>query len=123
MDFFTDKADVIVCDGFVGNILMKFTEGLGSALGTYLHQHLSAELSDEGAKKIIADLWRVTNLPRKVGGPLFGVNGAVLLGHGSSKADGVAGAIHTAVRYVQLGMVDSLREGLKEVNRGSVKVQ
>ena len=33
MDFFTDKADVIVCDGFVGNILIKFTEGMGAALG------------------------------------------------------------------------------------------
>ena len=33
MDFFTNKADVIICDGFVGNILVKFTEGMGGALG------------------------------------------------------------------------------------------
>ena len=38
MDFFTDKADVIVCDGFVGNILMKFTEGLGATMAVYLEK-------------------------------------------------------------------------------------
>ena len=41
MDFFTDKADVIVCDGFIGNILIKFAEGLGSALAPYLSRQLA----------------------------------------------------------------------------------
>ena len=35
MDFFTNKADVIICDGFVGNILVKFTEGMGGALAEF----------------------------------------------------------------------------------------
>jgi phosphate acyltransferase len=119
MDFFTDRADVIVCDGFVGNILMKFTEGLGSALGAYLKEYLEVEESmhPEFARNLIGDLWTVTNLPRKMGGPLFGVNGAVVLGHGSSRAEGVAGAIGTAVSYVQLALVDSMREELAELNR------
>ena len=119
MDFFTDRADVIVCDGFVGNILMKFTEGLGSALGSYLREHLAGTLPPAAAEKLIGDLWTVTNLPRKMGGPLFGVNGAVVLGHGSSRADGVAGAIGTAVRYLQLGLVDSMRQELAELSRSN----
>jgi glycerol-3-phosphate acyltransferase PlsX len=119
MDFFTDRADVIICDGFVGNILMKFTEGLGSSLGDYLQKQLVKALPPQKAKEVISELWYVTNLPRKMGGPLFGVNGAVVLGHGSSKAEGVAGAIETAVRYVQLGLVDSMREELAELNRSS----
>ena len=96
MDFFTQRADVIVCDGFVGNILMKFTEGLGSALFPFLEKRLSSLLAPQEIKTIANDLWQVTNLPRTMGGPLFGVNGAVVLGHGSCKADGVAGAINTA---------------------------
>jgi fatty acid/phospholipid biosynthesis enzyme len=51
-----------------------------------------------------------------MGGPLFGVNGAVVLGHGSCKADGVAGAVGTAARYVRLGLLDSMREELSAVN-------
>ena len=52
-----------------------------------------------------------------MGGPLFGVNGSVILGHGSSKADGVCGAIGTAVQYVRLGLMDSMREELESVHR------
>ena len=117
MDFFTDRADVIICDGFVGNILMKFTEGLGSALGPFLQKQLSRVLSPEDLAQVTADLWRTTNLPRKMGGPLFGVNGAVVLGHGSSRADGIAGAINTAVQFVRLGMVKSMREELSGIHQ------
>lgn len=115
MDFFTGRADVIVCDGFVGNILMKFTEGLGSALSPFLEERLSSHLTPDEIKGVASDLWQVTNLPRTMGGPLFGVNGAVVLGHGSCKADGVAGAINTGVRCVRLGMLDSMRRELSEV--------
>ena len=117
MDFFTDRADVIVCDGFVGNILIKFTEGLGSALAPYLHKQLSQLLPPQDVIKIISELWTTTNLPRTMGGPLFGVNGAVILGHGSSKADGVCGAIGSAVQFVQLGLMDSMRAELESMHR------
>jgi glycerol-3-phosphate acyltransferase PlsX len=117
MDFFTDRADVIICDGFVGNILMKFTEGLGGALGPFLQKQLSQVLAPEDLAQVTADLWRTTNLPRKMGGPLFGVNGAVVLGHGSSRADGIAGAINTAVQFVRLGMVESMREELSGIHQ------
>ena len=117
MDFFTDKADVIVCDGFVGNILIKFTEGMGSALSGYLTDQLASSMSEEETARVLSDLWHATNLPRTMGGPLFGVNGAVLVGHGSSKAEGMTGAISTAVQYVELGLVESMREELTEIHR------
>ncbi len=117
MDFFTNKADVIICDGFVGNILLKFTEGLGGALADYLKKNLSQVMSEDAVKKIASDLWETTNRPRTVGGgPLFGVNGAVILGHGSCRADGVAGAIRTAVRYVNVGLVDIMRNELATIS-------
>ena len=119
MDFFTGKADVIVCDGFVGNILMKFTEGLGTALSQYIQKRLAASLSPEELARVSADLWQTTNLPRTMGGPLFGINGAMILGHGSCQATEISGAINTAVRYVEMGMVDSMREELSELNRNA----
>jgi len=116
MDFFTGKADVIVCDGFVGNILMKFAEGLGTSLTALVKHRLAKTVSAADLAEITEDLWQTTNMPRTMGGPLFGVNGAVVLGHGSCRASGVAGAIHTAVRYVQVGLVDSMREELSQIN-------
>lgn len=116
MDFFTQRADVIVCDGFVGNILLKFTEGLGSALLPFLEMQLSSRLEPHEVKEVASNLWRLTNLARTMGGPLFGVNGPVVLGHGSCKSDGVAGAINTAVRYVRLGLLESMREELSAIN-------
>ncbi len=117
MDFFTEKANVIVCDGFVGNILIKFTEGLGGALAAYLQENLSKVLDQETVRQLAADLWETTNRPRAVGGgPLFGVNGPVILGHGSCRADGVAGAVSIAVRYVQVGLLDTMRNELAVLN-------
>ena len=112
MDFFTNRADVIICDGFVGNILMKFTEGLGTALSRFVQRRLEPVLPADVLAEVSADLWQTTNMPRTMGGPLFGVNGAVILGHGSCRASGVAGAIDTGVRYVELGLVESLRDEL-----------
>jgi glycerol-3-phosphate acyltransferase PlsX len=116
MDFFTQRADVIVCDGFVGNILLKFAEGLGSALSPFLEKQLAGRLKPEEVTEVASTLWQQTNLPRTMGGPLFGVNGPVVLGHGSCKADGVAGAINTAVRYFRLGLLEGMRDELVRMN-------
>ena len=120
MDFFTGRVDVIVCDGFVGNILMKFTEGLGTALSHYVEQRLADHLPAAELAKVSSDLWETTNMPRTMGGPLFGVNGMVILGHGSCRASGIAGAINTGVRCAQIGMVDSMRQELAQLSSTKV---
>lgn len=120
-DFFNDRADVIVCDGFVGNILLKFTEGLGGALQRYLRENLAPLLPPGRVGDITSNIWRITNLARSMGGPLFGVNGAVIVGHGSCRSEGVAGAIATAVRYVGLGLEESMRQELAQIHQRSTE--
>ncbi len=112
MDFFTGRADVIVCDGFVGNVLMKFTEGMGATMAAYLRKALEGIVPSDAIDSLTSKVWEVNNLPKKMGGPLFGVNGTVIVGHGASKADGVAGAIDTARRFVELGLVEDMRKEL-----------
>ena len=119
MDFFTGRADVIVCDGFVGNILLKFTEGLGASMAAYLKGALEGKLPASEVEPLVSKLWEVNNLPKKMGGPLFGVNGAVVVGHGASKAEGVAGAIDTARRCVELNLVESMRTELASLRDGT----
>ena len=117
MDFFTNKADVIICDGFVGNILLKFTEGMGGALADFVREKLADSVEESVVEQLAQDLWETTNRPRTVGGgPLFGVNGPVILGHGSCRANGVAGAVRTAVRYVNVGLLDIMRQQLAIIN-------
>lgn len=117
MDFFTGKADVIICDGFVGNILVKFTEGMGGALAGFVRRRLPDSVPPEVVDSLADALWETTNRPRTVGGgPLFGVNAPVIVGHGSCRANGVAGAVRTAVRYVRVGLLDIMRRELAAIN-------
>ena len=120
MDFFTGKADVIVCDGFIGNILIKFAEGLGTALAPYLQRQLASFLPEPQVRQIAGALWTTMNLPRTMGGPLFGVNGLVMIGHGSSRAEGIAGAINTGLLCDRVQLVDGFRQELAELQRTGV---
>jgi len=117
MDFFTEKAEVIIADGFVGNILIKFTEGLGRAFAAYAQKRLGSALDETTISKFSAEMVQLTNRTRSNGGPLFGVKGPVIVGHGSSKADEISAAVSTAVRYVDLGMVEIMSEDLANMNK------
>ena len=123
MDFFTGKADVIVCDGFVGNILMKFAEGMGTTMAAYLRRALEEKLSPNDLEPLVSKVWEVNNLTKRVGGPLFGVNGVVVVGHGASKAEGVAGAIDTARMCVERKLVESMRTELASLRNGDFFTQ
>ena len=122
MDFFTDKADVIVCDGFVGNVIMKFTEGLGTTLAGYLKTILSDKLPPGELGPLADKMWEVNNLAKRMGGPLFGVQAPVVIGHGASGPASVAGAIDTARKCVEIRLVENMRvelEALQTANPDS----
>ncbi len=87
------KAEVVICDGFVGNVVLKLTEGLGHAI--------SEHVRDKSGDDALADeVFSMTNqLAIHGGGPLLGVNGIAVVGHGAAEASGIATAINTA-KYV-----------------------
>lgn len=107
-DLFMDGVDVCVCDGFVGNIVLKSAESLGKAVGAMLKEELKANpirmlgafIARNGLNGI-----RTRMNPEAYGGaPLLGINGCVIKIHGSAKRSNVRHAIHQAVRYVGLGL-------------------
>ena len=113
MDFFLDKADVVVCDGFVGNVLMKFAEGLGMALIRLMPKLLRRHLSPGALRQVAGELANMTVFAEVGGGgPLFGVDGVVIVGHGRARAASVVGAINLAHRLVDAGFVDAMRREL-----------
>ena len=113
-DILADKTNVVVCDGFVGNVLLKFAESLGGSAASFLQDKLRGKLPDEDLRRLSQSLYDLTNRSRKTSGPLFGVNGNVIVGHGASRSREVAGAIETAKRCIQLDMANSIRQELTQ---------
>ena len=116
MDIPRGKANVIVCDGFVGNILVKFCEGLGRLVSKWIIREFKDNLNEDNAEKLANKLYRLMS-PGVVmgGGPLLGVDGVAAIAHGSSRAPQIFGTIKQAKLAVESGFVDTLRAELEKV--------
>ena len=110
------NADVIVTDGFTGNVAVKVTEGVAD----FIFRELRSALTSKLRYKLAAMVLRPALLkmrdrmdPGTYGGvPLLGVNGFVLIAHGNSNARAVRNALRTASEGAQSGMLDSIRTTL-----------
>jgi glycerol-3-phosphate acyltransferase PlsX len=115
----TGNADVIVSDGFVGNIFVKTFEASASYIGNVIRDELrSSVFSMLGAALARPAFQRVrkrTDTSEIGGAPLLGVNGVVIIGHGRSNAVAVKNAILQASLAVQGRIIESIREGLQEL--------
>jgi len=110
------KADVVVCDGFVGNIVIKFCEGLGNITAQWLEKMLRGKLRENEIEEIVKAYKQATiSADTAGGGPLWGVNGVVCKAHGRSKAPEVARAIGTAKNMVETDLVGTLKSELAAV--------
>ena len=108
-------AEVVVCDGFVGNVVMKLTEGLGQVISEHLRAKLGGKLAPADIDDIVGEVYALNNAVEAAGGgPLFGVNGVSVIGHGRAKADAVQRAIGTARSVVESGFIDTLNDALQE---------
>jgi glycerol-3-phosphate acyltransferase PlsX len=109
-------ADVVVTDGFVGNIALKSMEAVGDALFKMIRQEVkSSPLSILGALLMRPALRKIYHQvdPFETGGaPLLGVNGVVIIGHGRTNAKGIKNAIGQARKAVKGGLIEALREGM-----------
>ncbi|MDC0196864.1 phosphate acyltransferase PlsX [bacterium] len=115
-DLIHNPADVVVCDGFVGNILMKLTEGLGGEIAKHLSSKLNSKLNPDDIKDISDEIYNMHNIAEtKGGGPLFGVDGVSIIGHGKAKSDTVSRAIQTAKWCVEIDLVSKLKSGLSAI--------
>lgn len=115
-DLAAGKAEVVVCDGFVGNIVMKLTEGLGQALSAHIGKSLKGKIGDDDLNAIINEIHDLNNIVQTHGGgPIFGVNGVSIVGHGSGDATAVQRAIGTAKRIHEIDFIPKLNEEMTQV--------
>lgn len=124
-DVFNGRADVVVCDGFVGNVLLKAGEGLAQALEVMVRREVAHNLPAKMALGMVLFLLR--GLRRRLdyaeygGAPLLGVNGVVVVAHGSSRARAIKNAIRVAVEAVRSGLVQTIGAGLAGRSAGGVR--
>lgn len=116
------KANVVVCDGFVGNILFKFTEGGLELIHSWLRRRLRF-LPLRGLLKLLSkDLTSLTNMPESAGsGIIWGVDGIALKMHGASRAPEVAEKIAQAKLVVNMDVLGSIKSELAAI-KTKVKV-
>jgi len=115
-DIVSGKANVIICDGFVGNILLKFCEALGVRIGQWLEERLTDE---NKASKIHEELVALTNITEVIGGGLLlGVNGVVMIMHGRSQAEHFARAILSTKKVINSGFISALNAELEKRQEG-----
>ena len=109
--------DVVVADGFDGNIILKYTEGIISALMSLLKQEMTANLRSKMGAALLLPAFR--NFRNRMsykaygGAPLLGVEGAVVKAHGSSDAEAMMNAVRQARTMVEGGVVEKIRAGLE----------
>jgi phosphate acyltransferase len=115
-DIPSDGVDVVVCDGFVGNVALKLLEGFGRYLFDQLMGIFTAsEEAKAAAKVVMEDLLALgdTLSPQTHGGAhLLGVKGVCIIGHGSSNEQAVEAALRVASETAEAGLVERIGERL-----------
>ena len=115
-DLFTGEVDVVVCDGFVGNVVIKQAEGLASSLGRLLKGELKrgffAKVGTTLALSALKRFARLMDYAEYGGAPLLGLEGTVIVGHGASNQKAIANAVDMAGTLIRMGAADLLKAGL-----------
>ncbi|HEU5227497.1 MAG TPA: phosphate acyltransferase PlsX [Ktedonobacteraceae bacterium] len=115
-DIPTGGADVVVCDGFVGNVVLKLSEGLAETLLGLVRAQMTSSLPSKLAAAVLRPglrkVFRRLDYAEYGGVPLLGVNGAAIVSHGRSNAKAIKNALRVARQTAETGVASAIAEGL-----------
>lgn len=110
--------DVVVTDGFVGNVVLKFTESIISYINSLIKETVGkypqARIGAAMMKPVFRSIKRTLDYAEYGGAPLLGINGVVIIGHGGSSSLAIKNAILAAERFVTSGINDRIRLKVEE---------
>lgn len=106
-------ANVIVMDGFWGNIALKLSEALSEELLARMSRRFAENGLTGVVSPVLEEFHAMMDYTRIGAMPVLGVNGMMLIGHGRSRAEAVVGAVQTAMRTVDVKLLEALREGMR----------
>ncbi len=107
-DIITGACDVLVCDGFVGNVLLKFYESIAA----FFMGVLKREQERSGAQLDLREIFAALDYTEYGGAPLLGINGIAIICHGGSPPRAIKNAIRAAIRAVATEMVGHMSREL-----------
>src|SRR3990172_4052811 len=117
-----DVVDVVVTDGFTGNIVLKVMEGVAAALFQLLREAVESQLHYRAAALVLQPalrgVRRLSDYAEYGGVPLLGVAGTVIMAHGRSDARAIKNATRAAQRAADQGVVEAIQEGLRAAPTG-----
>ncbi len=116
-ELFQGEADVVVTDGFTGNVLLKSSEAVAKLLTEVLREQIYSSFRTKIGGLLVRPAFghvRAMLDPAQVGAiPLLGIDGLVFVGHGRSQAQAVVSAIRQARQAVEVGLLDALRSAIE----------
>jgi phosphate acyltransferase len=120
-DINAGTVDVVVCDGFVGNVVLKLSEGLSRMILATIRKELTAgPISSVGAllaKPAFDRVRKQMDYEEYGGAPLLGVNGVSIISHGRSGAKAIKNAIRVAVQAADAHMPEMIAQGLQSMSQ------
>ncbi len=123
-DVLKGEVDVIVCDGFVGNVVLKFAEGFLNFLVKKLRESAEESFLNKLkigiSKGVLKDILKVFDYQEYGGVPLFGVNGITIIGHGSSSDLAIKNMIFRAYETYQHRIIERIREAIQRFHLNSI---
>ena len=118
-DLFSGKCDIIICDGFVGNVALKVSESLAEAMQEFLKRHLKSNplgiLGILLLKTSLSGFKKEMDYSEYGGAPLLGINGVVIIGHGRSNAKAIKNAIRVAKEEVERKFNEKILEAIGRI--------
>ncbi|RKZ05031.1 phosphate acyltransferase PlsX [Candidatus Fermentibacteria bacterium] len=112
-------ADVVVCDGYTGNVLVKFIESIASMVGGTLYLEMKKQWTSRMGylfmKPSFNKLWKKFDAAEYGGAPLLGLNGVAIVAHGSSSALAIRNAVAAACDFRRSGAVEAIRDKMAEL--------
>jgi phosphate acyltransferase len=119
-DLYNGHVDVIVADGFVGNVALKISEGVANLVRTALKESLKATITRQvGAllsRSAFTDFKKRLDHTEYGGAPLLGLKGVCIITHGSSNANAMKNAVRVAAEFSERGINDSIERGLANLH-------
>jgi len=118
-DVYSGKADVIVCDGFIGNVALKISEAVADTMGKMLSREIKKSSSGKIGylllKKAFASFKKKVDYAEYGGAPLLGVNGVSIICHGRSTPKAIKNAIRMSVKLSEVQTVQYLQKDVSEL--------
>src|SRR5205814_3297649 len=115
-DLYNGTVDVIVCDGFIGNVALKVSEGLVSTVRFLLKESLKSTISSQVgfllSRRAFEDFKKRLDYAEYGGAPLLGIKGVCIVGHGSSNSNAIKNAIRVAAQFADTRINDKIEKGL-----------